>query len=455
MNTTNIRWSILCMAFFVSSHSSADELAALRQELNILREAYGQRISELEQKIFQLEEKAADSNLSPLPAAGTVPIRQTGNSFNPAISLVLDGQYAAYQQDPEDWQIPGLPLGGEAGLAEEGMSLGHSELSMSANIDDKFYGKLTVALAEHEGDLEVELEEAFFQTLGLPGGLTFKGGRFFSSVGYLNQQHDHVWDFIDAPLAYAVLFGNKYIDDGVQLSVLLPTDMYLEAGIELLRGSRFPGGGDQQGAGSRVVYLTSGGDLGHSHSWQAGVSYMEQTIRGRTSVGHAHEDPVMEEIPEFKGDTDMFGINMVYKWAPGGYGRDQNLKIQLEYFDRGENGLVTMLDSDPLELSSLRSDVSGYYAQAVHRFNRNWRWGLRYDRLNPKSRGDDFEVLEEAGLLATGFDPKRYSAMVEWVPSEFSRVRLQYNQDKTLEHGNKQILLQYTFSLGDHQAHTF
>ena len=114
-----------------------------------------------------------------------------------------------------------------------------------------------------------------------------------------------------------------------------------------------------------------------------------------------------------------------------------------------------MLDSDPLELSSLRSDVSGYYAQAVHRFNRNWRWGLRYDRLNPKSRGDDFEVLEEAGLLATGFDPKRYSAMVEWVPSEFSRVRLQYNQDKTLEHGNKQILLQYTFSLGDHQAHTF
>ena len=130
------------------------------------------------------------------------------------------------------------------------MSLGHSELSMSANIDDKFYGKLTVALAEHEGELEVELEEAFFQTLGLPGGLTLKGGRFFSSVGYLNQQHDHVWDFIDAPLAYAVLFGNKYIDDGIQLSVLLPTNTYLETGVELLRGSRF-----QEVENSRVQVL--------------------------------------------------------------------------------------------------------------------------------------------------------------------------------------------------------
>ena len=104
MNITNIRWSILCMGLFVSSHSSADELAALRQELNALRDAYGQRISELEQKIFQLEGKAADSSLSLLPVAGTVPIRQTGNSFNPAISLILDGQYVAYQQDPEGWQ---------------------------------------------------------------------------------------------------------------------------------------------------------------------------------------------------------------------------------------------------------------------------------------------------------------------------------------------------------------
>ena len=45
-------------------------------------------------------------------------------------------------------------LGGEAGRGEEGFHLGHSELAISANVDDLFYGKLTAAVADHEGDTE-------------------------------------------------------------------------------------------------------------------------------------------------------------------------------------------------------------------------------------------------------------------------------------------------------------
>ena len=47
------------------------------------------------------------------------------------------------------------------------------------------------------------------QTTALGNGFTLKAGRFFSSIGYLNPQHAHAWDFVDAPLAYQALLGGQ------------------------------------------------------------------------------------------------------------------------------------------------------------------------------------------------------------------------------------------------------
>jgi hypothetical protein len=115
-------------------------------------------------------------------------IGKTNNSFNPAISLILDGRYAYFQNNPEDYKLPGFQLGGEAGLGEEGLSVGHSELVFSSNIDDQFYGVLTAALHSHDGETEVELEEAYIETLGLGNGLNFKFERFYSDLCYINDQ---------------------------------------------------------------------------------------------------------------------------------------------------------------------------------------------------------------------------------------------------------------------------
>ncbi|MEW8550778.1 MAG: zinc-regulated TonB-dependent outer membrane receptor, partial [Candidatus Thiodiazotropha endolucinida] len=132
------------------------------------------------------------------------------NLFNPDISLILDGRFGAFDNE-SDYELPGFMLGGEAGRGEEGFHLGHNELAISANVDDLFYGKLTAAIADHEGETEVELEEAFIETSALGNGLNIKAGRFFSSIGYLNQQHGHAWDFVDAPLIYRGLFGEQLI----------------------------------------------------------------------------------------------------------------------------------------------------------------------------------------------------------------------------------------------------
>lgn len=81
-----------------------------------------------------------------------------------------------------------------------------------------------------------------------------------------------------------------------------------------------------------------------------------------------------------------------------------------------------------------------------------WRVGLRFDRLNSDNSGSDEDLLAEAGLQSEGGQPRRTSLMMEWSPSEFSRVRLQANRDESSEESDDQFVLQYTFTLG---AHTF
>jgi len=69
---------------------------------------------------------------------------------NPEIGIVLDGYYQDGQRNNSE--------------RGEGFGLGHTELNMSANIDDKFYGNLTTVIESHGDHTELLLEEAFVQT---------------------------------------------------------------------------------------------------------------------------------------------------------------------------------------------------------------------------------------------------------------------------------------------------
>lgn len=439
------------------------ETETIKQQLNALKNDYEQRIEALEARLLKMDRnvKLTDTQvqegevkLEKSKALRTAPSMK--NIFNPAISLILDGRYASFDNDPEDNELPGFALGGESGLGEKGFSVGHSELIMSANIDDKFYGKMTLALAEHEGEIEVELEEAFIQTLGLGHGLSLKAGRFFSEIGYLNQQHAHFWDFADAPLIYRGLFGNQLIDDGLQITYVAPTDTFLQFGAEALSASRFPAGGRHDVVGAWTAFVDIGGDIGIEHSWQLGLSHWQANgITDRESGGHGDHDDHATEIPSFSGDSKINAVDLVYKWAPNGNPKKQNFKFQFEYFDRKENGEVTMVDSAPVEMTSYDGHQKGWYAQGIYQFMPQWRTGLRYGELDSDNTGSDGDILMEAGLDNEGHRPKRYSATLDWLPSEFSRVRLQYNRDQSYAETDNQVFLQYTLSLGSHGAHQY
>ncbi len=379
--------------------------------------------------------------------------RVSNNAFNPAISLIIGGVYTSYNNDPEDYALPGYALGGEAELGAAGFSLGHSELVFSSNVDDKFYGQFTIAIADYDGEIELELEEAFFETLALGNGYTIRGGRFFSAIGYLNQKHQHAWDFYDAPLIYRGLFGNQYRDDGIRLSYVAATDLFLEIGAEAFSGSNYPAGGQHDDVGSWTSFVNLGADVGVSHSWQAGLSYWQADDIEREYGGHA--DSGEAEHLEFKGDSNIFGLNAIYKWAPDGNYREKNFKLQFEYFKREDDGNIELKHNGVEEISSLNGEQDGWYLQAIWQFERNWTVGTRYDSLGSDNRGSNELVLEEAGLVTEGHAPTRASLMVEWKPSEFSRIRLQYNLDDSYQQADQQLFLQYTMSLGAHGAHAF
>ncbi|MEW8646615.1 MAG: hypothetical protein AB2563_10990 [Candidatus Thiodiazotropha endolucinida] len=377
------------------------------------------------------------------------------NLFNPDISLILDGRFGAFDNE-SDYELPGFMLGGEAGRGEEGFHLGHNELAISANVDDLFYGKLTAAIADHEGETEVELEEAFIETSALGNGLNIKAGRFFSSIGYLNQQHGHAWDFVDAPLIYRGLFGEQLIDDGIQVSWVAPTDIYLQLGGELLRGERFPAGGaSNDGKGASTLFAKIGGDIGESHAWQLGLSHWRAEVEDRTSGGHHHEGEA-EEVPTYSGDSDVTGIDFVWKWAPLGNASQRNFKLQGEYFIRDEDGDVIMDDgSESPESTTYDGEQEGWYLQGIYQFMPRWRVGLRYDRLESDNKGSDEEVLAEAGLDNEGHKPERITLMGDYSHSEFSRLRLQYARDDSYEDSDDIVMLQFVMSLGSHGAHRF
>jgi hypothetical protein len=236
---------------------------------------------------------------------------------------------------------------------------------------------------------------------------------------------------------------------------LAPTDTFLELGAEIGDGASFPGGErNRNGIGDAAFYAHAGGDVGASHSWRAGVSLLGVNPRDRT---YAQTDVFGKDAQlGFNGKSRLVIADFVWKYAPNGNARDTNFKVQGEYFWRRETGDLTYDADGALGLtqtSSYRSRQSGWYVQGVYQFMPAWRFGARYDRLDP---GRVDYGANAAYLAATSFDPWRYSLMLDYTPSEFSRFRVQWQQGRLRpELTDNQIFVQYILTLGAHSAHKY
>ncbi|HEY9839082.1 MAG TPA: hypothetical protein V6D23_01405, partial [Candidatus Obscuribacterales bacterium] len=389
------------------------------------------------------------------------------SSFVPAISLIVDMATGAHSLSNEDFASLLDPLNLEAlGEAEginltNGLMLNYAELSLAAPIDP-FLDLLAIF---HLHPREFEIEEAYATTRGLPFNLTFKVGKFLSHFGRLNSQHAHFWSFNDPPLVYSSFFGFEGLNEvGARLSWLAPTDFYLDLGLELLQGANSASFGSQgfkvgQNTVAEnnfphllVATVKTSVDLSDNLVLLGGLSYAQGSSRfGQTQAEGDEQAPAKQtgdgSLEHFSGATQIMGADLSLRWFIDSY---NELSWQSEFLYRQLGGESYTADGTGL----LAKYQSGLYSKLLWRIGQQWRTGVRLDLLSQnRSR--------ENGLLSSGPEMlPRYTAMVEYDPSEFTRLCLQYSLDQSrflngtnpAVHG---LYLNLNLAMGAHGAHNF
>ena len=340
------------------------------------------------------------------------------------------------------------------GQREQGLALGHSDVVLRGPIGPHFSAQLGAVAHQHEGKLEFDMEEAWVQTRSLPGGFQARAGRFLSQIGYLNEQHPHTDDFVERPLLYRAFLGGHWFDDGLRLSWTAPTPFYLTLGAEVFRGKQLiEEAASSRSPGAMTLSMKVGNDIGISHSWQLGASYVHNRREAALEDAHGEEVHGHEEGEEEHGQDHhdhahgaalsgkkMWMLDAAWKWAPNGNNRQQQLKLV------GEYARVT----EP----NRNADRSDYHEaaslSAVWRFSQQWEVGARTDWLKARMpHGDHFHD----GRL------REHAVMIAWKPTHGQVVRLQYSTQPRAEEfegrSNKTIQVQYLLSFGAHGAHSF
>jgi hypothetical protein len=386
---------------------------------------------------------------------------QKGGSFE--LVEEADGFHGAHAEE-----------GHEHGSLDEGFNLREMELAFIASVDPYFDAVALLAVAE-EG---IEAEEVYVQTRSLPGGLQLKAGKFLSGIGYINRQHPHQWDFVDQNLAYELLLGGHGLNEkGVQATWMPPTPFYLQLGTELLQGTNekfsnyvgpeeyppvdIPGIPSDPGPripahkpGPRLFtgFAKIAPNLGFSHALQFGGSYGYS--RAHQEI-HDHDgDGVPESV--FDGTGSIWGVDLVYKHdAPREYGAG-DLTIQGEYFNRTRDMRVLGVDL----FTKYKND--GWYAQAVYGIAPRFQLAARMSQAgitNERSLRGALADFVQGGALVNYKTSSQYSVAATFNPTEFSRIRAQYNHGRTwvggVEQKFHQVFVQLQVSLGAHGAHRF
>jgi len=393
------------------------------------------------------------------------------SQYMPDISLITDFSYVYRNMDDSELghlEIPGVAhalMGSHSHddhahatyNANNGFNLNYAELILSSNVDPYFSMDAVFHFSEHG----VEIEEAYFTTTALPLGLRARGGKLLSNFGRLNAQHHHFWDFGDMPLVYEAFLGSHGINElGAQLQWTAPMDHYLMIGVEVLQGNNeamFGNSqiidpynpdtvlGDEVRAPSMYVgYLKTSFDIGDT-TILPGLSY----VYGSSRIDHFEDD---EGPHAFSGNSSLYGADLTVKHYFDSY---SFLTWQSEWMMRNLDGTQYDDNGTITNNADLEKVQSGYYTQIVYAYDQNWRTALRYDNIYQ----NDVTVTSATKDLPDNFD--RYSAMLEYHPSEFSRIRLQYNRNNAMynEDGEQQnidtVMVQFNIAIGAHGAHSF
>ena len=405
--------ALVCAASLYAQSETQELKLQLQQQQNALQ-ALQKKVDAMQRQKEQEEDAALDAKLSDDSSSSF-----SQNTYLPDIALILNMSAVGRNvknSDYENFAIPGFVDSGDAALPfnkDRGFNLNYAEVAMHSVVDPYFEAFAVFHL--HPAGFEIE--EAYVNTTSLPYGLRIKAGKFRSAFGRINEKHHHAWNFDEQPIIYKALFGPDGISDpGMQLQWVAPTDTYMMAGVEGLQGTNDRSFGDTEKNNLYVGYLKTSIDIGESFSVLGGVSY----AHGKTDQNK---------------NSDIYGIDFTLRDQLASYSA---LIWQSEYLERHKD----------------KDKQAGFYSELVYQYNNNYSGGVRYEKITK----NDTDLSAYAGIDTDNLD--KTTAMLQYKPFPFSRLRLEYSHDRTKVIANERkdidtVMLTLNIAAGAHGAHAY
>jgi hypothetical protein len=369
------------------------------------------------------------------------------------MNISLDGLFALAYSSAKD--LDHIEVG-DHDPQQRGFNARNIELAFDGAVDPYFEGFANIVFKlDNDNQTDVEVEEAFMQTTSLPFNLQLKAGQFFAAFGRLNPTHPHTWDFVDTPLVNGLFLGPDGLRGvGAQTSWTLPLPWY----SQLILAS-------QNGRGSTGFSFRNPGDDGMffdritTDREARGLQDFVWIPRFENSFNLSDTQTVLAGVSGAFGSnetgansrTQIYGADFLYKWksshAEGGF---PFVKWQTEFMYRRFQAGRGADESFPV--AETFHDW-GMYSQVLWGFKKGWVAGIRGDYVDMQ----DSKFTDDLDRQSRW----RLSANLTWYPTEFSKIRLQYNQDFLEENfflsGREveSVFLQWEFILGAHGAHKF
>lgn len=362
--------------------------------------------------------------------------------------------------------------GGHHDPKQRGFTLQQAELALAGAVDPYFrVDTHLTSVIDPEGETIVELEEAYATTTSLPYGLQVKAGHYLTEFGRINPVHLHDWDWGDQPVIVSRVFGGDGLRaPGARVSYVPQTETYYEflLGVQNASGETVKSFlaneevYDEEGIGGRFfeerdvrafndVLWTARASSSISIDDTKVFNYGASMLFGPNATGNA-------------GETFVYGADFVFLWRP--VSNDKGFpffKVQGEWIGREFDAQEQTDENDPLITGDevlLPGDTlrdHGFFLQGLWGFQRGWSTGLRAEIAT--GSGESYDADADTFSRALDFDRTdrlRVSPILVYQPSEFTRIRLQYNYDES-DHlgdsGEHSIWLTFQTLIGVHQPH--
>ncbi|MEA2564169.1 MAG: hypothetical protein QOH06_5673 [Acidobacteriota bacterium] len=411
------------------AQTETDPVTALRQEIDALRQEYGERLADLEARLTRLEatgEGQAAVETPEAPASGQeddelaalrAAAQETTGSSAEAPDIItpesmetsIAGSERNLSQLNPEISVTGDMVGFYTDQGREDFDAREFELNFQSALDPFSITKWTLAFSPDEG---VDIEEGYISYTNLPGGLGLTAGKFRQNFGALNRWHLHALPQIDYPLAIQRYFGEEGLaQTGIRADWLLPRPWASanEVSLELTDGESDAFGGESFKRLVGLAHLKNYWDIGEAVYAELGLS----GIAGGNGFG---------------GDSRVFGGDFTFHWQPPSQAKYKEITWRTE-----------VLRSDRDDEEGIGHQAWGGYSYIESLLAQNLYAGVRYDRVEDPLDPDH---------VTWGVFPN-----LTWWQSEYVRLRGEYGfiKDDLTGGDENRFSLQLTWAAGPHK----